>query len=64
MGKAIANGALNVHSSWYMSNLWLVLAGLVVVVAVGLVRPRVGRLLDPLGLVRFLRSIAWPSRNL
>ena len=40
MGKAIANGALIVHSSWYMTNLWLVLAGLVVVVAVGLVCPR------------------------
>ena len=39
LGKTIANGALNVHSSWYMTNLWLVLAGLVVVVAVRLFCP-------------------------
>ena len=53
MGKAIANGALNVHSSWYMTNLWLVLAGLVVVVAVGLVCPRSAGCLTPWGLSDF-----------
>ena len=53
MGKAITNRALNVESSWYMTNLWLVLAGLVVVVAVGLVCPRWASCLTPWGLSDF-----------
>ena len=48
---------LNVHSSWYVTNLWLVLAGLVVVVAVGLVGPRSAGCLTPWGLSDFCAPV-------
>ena len=57
MGKAIANGTLNVRSSEYVTNLWLVLAGLVVVAAVGLVCPRWVGCLTPWGLLEFCTSL-------